>query len=88
MAKSNENLQIPCALGIMFLMCAFACAIYVGTSQLIIHDPYTYPTFIVETVMTLILVLVFSSLFGGYLTSYGLMHILRNSRQTESSTQQ
>ncbi len=72
----------------MLLMCAFACAIFVGTSALIPHDPYTSSEYIASLVSGAAVFLAFCSLFGGYLVSYGFLYIVRDSRRTESTTQE
>ena len=72
----------------MLLMFALACAIYIGTSALIPFDPYTDPSYLAGTLSGIAIVLIFCSLFGGYLASYGFLHILQDSRRTESTSQE
>lgn len=86
--QKDENVLVPCAFGILFLMLALVCVIFVGTSQLIPHEPYTDPSILASTVSGAALGVLFFSLIGGYLTSYGFQHIMRDSRETERTTQE
>ena len=86
--RNTKNVLIPCAVGIMLLMCALASAIYVGTSALIPFEPYTDPSYLASIISGTAMVFIFCSLFGGYLASYGFLHILQDSRKTESTSQE
>ena len=66
-------------------MCALACAIFVGTSQLVNPEPYRDlgSQFVGTGIMLLVL-----SIAGGYFASYGFLNILRDSRRTDNTTQE
>lgn len=84
MSKEKENILIPCSFGIFLLMCSLLCVIFLGTSYLIPDEPYTDLSSLFGSAA---LALVVSSIFGGYLVSYGLKAILQCPDVAESGTQ-
>ena len=72
-----------CGTGMLFLMLALACAIALGNVPLLSSS---YNQYTIITWGGVILVL--SAIVGGYITSKGLLFILRDSRRTDSTTQE
>ena len=85
LSQSSENVLVPCAIGITLLMCALAIAIFLGTSQLIHYEPYYDRSGEVYGAGMMFIIL---SILGGYLTSYGFLYIIRDSRRPVNSTQE
>jgi hypothetical protein len=79
-----SNVMVSCSFGILLLMISLACAIALGTSQLVTYPPYTEhsPFFFGAT-----FALIVCSILGGLLTSYGLFLIFNGSRITDNEKQ-
>ncbi|MFW9834427.1 MAG: hypothetical protein ACFFEK_10560 [Candidatus Thorarchaeota archaeon] len=82
MSQNDQGSLVSCAFGIMLLMLSLTCAVFVGTSHL------TDLGYIPSTVNGVALLLIFSSLIGGYFTSYGFLRILRDSYGRKSPTEE
>jgi hypothetical protein len=78
-SEQTELVIASCATGITLLMCSLACAIVVGTSLLVTPEPYRDPS---VNIFTAGIVLIFLSLAGGALVSYGFLLISRSSQKT------
>ncbi len=76
--------MVSCSFGILLLMISLACAIVLGTSQLVPVPSYTdLSAFFFGATFALIV----CSILGGLLTSYGLFLIFNGSRITDNEKQ-
>jgi hypothetical protein len=78
----NQDGPKTCAVGMVLLMLALACAIAIALSPLF---PSSYMG--VDIVMLGVIILILFALGGGYLIASGLLFILQDSRRADSNTQ-
>ena len=83
MSDVSETGLVACAFGMLFLLGALTCAIFLGTSQLVVHEPYLDRSSYFSTAGFFLLIL---SPLGGYLISYGLRAILRDSQRIDTDS--